>query len=88
MRGAGGFDKEEYLVLVLAESFFKSDVKNDLHITLTFEGEKGYIEYNGRGGCHLRVFERAFGAGRCGSVCAETKRRVSARCHNGNAAAG
>lgn len=44
MRGAGGFDKEEYLVLVLAESFFKSDVKNDLHITLTFEGEKGYIE--------------------------------------------
>lgn len=44
MRGIGGFDKEEYLVLVLAESFFKSDVKNDLHITLTFEGEKGYIE--------------------------------------------
>ena len=28
----------------VAESFFKSDVKNDLHITLTFEGEKGYIE--------------------------------------------
>ena len=28
----------------VAESFFKSDVKNDLHITLTFEGEKGYVE--------------------------------------------
>ena len=28
----------------VAESFFKSDVKNDLHIKLTFEGEKGYIE--------------------------------------------
>ena len=28
----------------VTESFFKSDVKNDLHITLTFEGEKGYIE--------------------------------------------
>ena len=43
MRGAGGFDKEEYLVLVLAESFFKSDVKNDLHIKLTFEGEKDIL---------------------------------------------
>ena len=38
MRGAGGFDKEEYLVLVLAESFFKSDVKNDLHIKLFASG--------------------------------------------------
>ena len=28
------------------------------------EREENYALYNGRGGCHLRVFERAFGAGR------------------------
>lgn len=28
----------------VVESFFKSDAGNDLHIKLTFEGEKGYIE--------------------------------------------
>lgn len=68
-----------------------ADFKNRaimLQWCLFVEREENYALYNGRGGCHLRVFERAFGAGRCGSVCTETKRRVSARCRNGNAAAG
>ena len=68
-----------------------ADFKNRaimLQWCLFVEREENYALYNGRGGCHLRFFERAFGAGRCGSVCAETKRRISARCHNGNAAAG
>ena len=68
-----------------------ADFKNRgimLQWCLFVERDENYALYNGRGGCHLRFFERAFGAGRCGSVCAETKRRVSARCRNGNAAAG
>ena len=68
-----------------------ADFKNRgimLQWCLFVEREVNYALYNGRGGCHLRFFERAFGAGRCGSVCAETKRGVSALCHNVNAAAG
>ena len=60
-----------------------ADFKNRgimLQWCLFVEREENYALYNGRGGCHLLVFECAFGAGRCGSVCAETKRRVSARC--------
>ena len=67
-----------------------ADFKNRgimLQWCLFVERDENYALYNGRGGCHLRFFERAFGAGRCESVCAEAKRRVSARCSNGNAAA-
>ena len=52
--------KPDWLPGFPVQIYCNSDVKNDLHITLTFEGEKGYAYMQAIGivndhvkGCHL-----------------------------------